>query len=384
MRHLTLAVLILLPHAAPAAELDWRELPPLPDPAGVAGPFVGVHNDALIVAGGANFPEPVWETEKAWHAAAWVLVRESADGETRHRWVCGFRLERPIAYGVSASTSRGVVCAGGNDAAQTYAGAFLLRWNPDSETLERDPLPSLPEPVAYAAAAAIGDTVYVAGGATGAELATATANFWSLDLAQPGSAGLAWRELPPWPGPPRAFAILAAQHNGEEDGLYLISGRREDGGQTEFLRDVYEYSPRRHQGRADTAWRRVADAPRCVMAGTGLALGQSHIVVLGGADGSLFHQADTLRDAHPGFPKEALAYHTITDTWSSAGAMPANHVTTTAVRWGGDPVNGPIIIPSGEIRPRVRSPRVWAVRPAQGGIPANSMDKTANEERELP
>lgn len=39
--------------------LDWTELPELPElPAqlGVAGPFAGVSNDALIVAGGTNFP----------------------------------------------------------------------------------------------------------------------------------------------------------------------------------------------------------------------------------------------------------------------------------------------------------------------------------------
>ena len=49
----------------PVPDLSWSELPSLPDPLGVAGPFAGVHNDALIVAGGANFPRPVWENEKA-------------------------------------------------------------------------------------------------------------------------------------------------------------------------------------------------------------------------------------------------------------------------------------------------------------------------------
>ena len=94
------------------------------------------------------------------------------------------------------------------------------------------------------------------------------------------------------------------------------------------------------------------------MAGTGIAIGHSHIFVLGGADGSLFFKADDLKDAHPGFPKEALAYHTITDTWTSAGTMPANHVTTTALKWGSR-----IIIPSGEVRPRVRSPKIWSITP---------------------
>ena len=38
-----------------STSLSWSELPQFPNSVGVAGPFVGVHNDALIVAGGANF-----------------------------------------------------------------------------------------------------------------------------------------------------------------------------------------------------------------------------------------------------------------------------------------------------------------------------------------
>jgi hypothetical protein len=37
-------------------------------------------------------------------------------------------------------------------------------------------------------------------------------------------------------------------------------------------------------------------------------------------------------------------------------------VTTTAVRWGTDTVNDPIVIAGGEIRPRVGPPAVWQVR----------------------
>jgi hypothetical protein len=81
-------------------------------------------------------------------------------------------------------------------------------------------------------------------------------------------------------------------------------------------------------------------------------------LVLSGDDGSLFDRTDELKDDHPGFPKEALAYHTITDTWTSLGAIPANQVTTTAVRW-----NERIIIASGEVRPRVRTAAVWSVAP---------------------
>jgi hypothetical protein len=84
----------------------------------------------------------------------------------------------------------------------------------------------------------------------------------------------------------------------------------------------------------------------------------SRILLLGGDDGRLFHQTDALRDAHPGFPREAFVYDVAADSWEFAVPIPANQVTTVAVRW-----NGGIVIASGEVRPRVRSPKVWLVTP---------------------
>jgi len=112
---------------AVAIELASEALPPLPDPVGVAGPFVGVYGEAVIVAGGANFAAPVWESEKAWHDAVWVLVPTDGESGKRH-WLAAGTLSRPAGYGVSVSTSKGVVCVGGNDATTTFADAFLLTW----------------------------------------------------------------------------------------------------------------------------------------------------------------------------------------------------------------------------------------------------------------
>ncbi|MCK4959324.1 MAG: sodium:solute symporter, partial [Planctomycetes bacterium] len=364
--------------------LDWSELAELPPQQGqtiqlgLAGPFCGIHNDALIIAGGANFPQPVWESDKVWHDDIYVLVKQSAGeaaNEVSYRWITGFNLDKPLAYGSSVSTAHGVVCIGGNDSQRAYSEVFLLQWDAEREEITKTPLPSLPKTCAYSTAAMIGDQIYVAGGTADLGLETAMKNFWSLDMSKiEDSESFKWKEDLPWPGPSRAFAIAATQHNGVADCIYIISGRRmnEDNEKIQFLTDVYEftpanYEPEKYDPKTDTytgdvnPWRKRSDAPRCVMAGTGINVGQSHIVVLGGADGSLFYKADELKDDHPGFPKEALLYHTITDTWTSAGAIAANHVTTTALRWGDDPVKSPIIIPSGEVRPRVRSPKVWQV-----------------------
>jgi len=301
------------------------------------------------VAGGANFPEPVWENEKTWHDAIYVLTRRG-DAWT---WERAGRLPRKIAYGAAVSTPQGVVCMGGCDKEQVYADVFLLAWNPTTQRITRTELPRLPRPCAYGQAALVQDHIYLAGGQSGLGLDSAMSNFWVLDLAardDPQRRG--WKELAPWPGASRAFNITVAQHDGYNDCVYVMSGRRREGEHVRLLNDVWQFTP------ATGKWRRRADAPRCFMAGEAAAVGQSHIFILGGDDGTLFDRADELRDSHPGFPKQALCYHTITDRWIPAGPIPRNHVTTSAVPW-----DGRIIVPSGEVRPRVRSPVVWSVTP---------------------
>ncbi len=358
--------------------LRWETLPDLPDSLGMAGPFVGVHNDALIVAGGANFPtaegEDRWQVPKVWHDDAWVLTGDDHGG---YRWHRGFRLPRPIGYGAVASTRFGVVCLGGEDGRQAYDEAFLLTWDPATEQLETHPLPPLPRPMAFGAAAAIGDVVYVAGGQAGLSLDTARADFWRLDLA--GLEGLGevqWEPLPPLPGPARAFHVVAAQHNGFEDSIYLIGGRRAADDEAAAmdvvpLADVYEFCPARFDPAAydpDTEtyrgtglraepWRRRADLPQPVMAGTAVAVGQSHLYVLSGDAGALWTRTGELQDDHPGFELLSWAYHTITNTWMPGQPTPANQVTTPAVRWGDR-----FVVATGETRPRHRTPAVWSIR----------------------
>lgn len=332
---------------SPPRVLEWSSLPDLPDALGVAGPFVGVHKNALIVAGGANFPEPVWENEKAWRDRIHVLVQEQG----QYHWIEGGVLPFPLAYGAAVSTDEGIVCMGGNTADETRADVFLLKWNPETRRIERETYPPLPTPCAYGQAVRLGDRIYLAGGQSGSTLDSAMRNFWVLDLKQRlHPENFRWQTLDAWPGPSRAFNITARQHNGYDDCIYVLSGRRQGTGEVEFLQDTWEYTPR------TGIWRQRRDVPRYVMAGTGIEIGQSHLLILGGADGTLFHRSDELRDAHPGFPRTALAYHTITDTWTTAGEMPANHVTTIPVRWGER-----IILASGEIRPRVRTARIWSV-----------------------
>ena len=349
-------ILICIPLSVFAEEsaerLTWDELPALPDPIGVAGPFAGLHNNGLIVAGGANFPEPTWESEKVWHDAIYVLTKDKSG---QYIWHTAGKLKQPIGYGAAVSTPDGVVCMGGNHAKETYQDVFLLSWDAEKKKVVHNKYPSLPEPCAYGAATLIDNTIYLAGGQSGEALDTAMNNFWSLDLSKKDKPDeFQWKVLEPCPGPTRAFNLTVKQHNGFNDCVYVMSGRRQEGEEVQFLQDCWEYSPESKTEK----WRKRKDIPRCVMAGTAIDIGQSHILVLSGADGSEFYREN--KQTHPGFIKESLAYHTITDTWISAGKTPANHVTTIAVKWDEN-----IIIPSGEVRPRVRSPKVWKVSVAE-------------------
>jgi SSS family transporter len=90
---------------------------------------------------------------------------------------------------------------------------------------------------------------------------------------------------------------------------------------------------------------------------------------LGGDDGS---QAALPLESRTGFRREILAYHTITDTWTTLGELPFSLVTTPTVPW-----RGRTIIPGGEMRPGVRSTDVWTATVVPGHTPFGFLNYAA-------
>lgn len=357
---------------------SWSRLPDLPYSPGVAGPYVGVHEDALIVAGGTSFQKNADKTEKIWHDDIWVLIKNQNDS---YEWLNGFKLDHPLANGAVVSTDQGVVCIGGNDSSRTYADVFILSWNKNTNKLDRRTLPSLPKPCAFTSADRIknktSDIVFVAGGQSGIGLESAMKNFWALDLTKETSdpGNFKWQEILPWPGPPRAFNLTVRQHNGKADCIYVISGQGTEAdnsgsSQTKLLTDVYEFNPTNYdaqkydpktgeysgKGLQAEPWSRRADVPRCVMAGAGIDVGQSHIFVFGGDDGSIYLRADDPKADSTAAAKELLMYHTITNTWISKDEIPGNYMRTLPVKWGDS-----IIIAGGEVQNGVPSAKIWQI-----------------------
>lgn len=330
-----------------ADNLTWKQLDSIPDALGVAGPVCGTDGNVLIVAGGANFPDaPPWNNgRKVWHDFVYVL--ESTDRE----WKLAGRLPRPIGYSVSVSIPSGlgmdpgVAYLGGSNAEGHYSDCGILRWKQGS--LHHEELPSLPRACANASGAILEDTILIAGGIERPDSTLAMHQFWALNLRQ---RPLQWRELPVWPGAERMLAVAAVQ----DGAFYLCSGVSLSAGsdgkpRRTYLQDAYRYRPK-------TGWTRIAALSRPAVAAASPApsIGRSSFLILGGDDGSLVDFRPL--DQHPGFPKSILAYSTVTNTWVSlSDQLPASHVTTSAVLW-----RDQFVIPSGELRPGVRSPEVWS------------------------
>ncbi|WP_086825972.1 galactose oxidase [Allokutzneria sp. NRRL B-24872] len=370
--------------AEPAGRADWARLAPLPPnptewhPAipvgephwrqlGLAGPVAGAHAGHLIVAGGANFPEPA-KTSNRRNELGKVYWNDVFVMAPNGSWLpTTFRLPNSIAYSACLSTERGVLVIGGEGfpggpsgsalaPVRKFAEVFYLRYNSRRHAIEQEQLPPLPRPMSYGVAGIVDDVVHVAEGA----------DFYALDLARPGDG---WRTLPTWQGDPRSVAVGAA-HDGR---FYLLSGRAQTTTGWQFYRDAHAYSPRRR------SWRRLAELPWCVTAGLAFP-GEGGLLVLGGdrdlARWNLIQEQTALRDREPkdsprwhehndvitwiydhhtGFTPEVLRYDAARNSWHTAGHFPGPPpATTPAVLWNGHPV-----VASGEIRPGVRTPAVW-------------------------
>ena len=323
--------------------LDWStdQSAPIPVKDGLSGAFSGMHNEAIILAGGSNFNRPVWEGgHKLYHDAIYVC-QPADDGQWQ--WKVVGKLPYKVAHGATVSTKQGLLCLGGTDGTVFYDKVFLLKWNEKGQkiTIQKD-LPSLPLPCAYMAATHTEGTIYLAGGKkiSGKEQRELN-TFWSLNLSayQSSPQTTGWNVLPSWPGPARFGNVLVAQSNGEQQCVFLFSGKKGD----TYLKDAYRFNPVLHQ------WDFVSTMPRASLLAPATSLGMSHILIFSGSDGHDIDRWQTLKHNYH-FVKDVLAYHTITNKWVKVSDMPYGMAGSSVILNGNK-----LIIPGGEIRPSVRT-----------------------------
>jgi N-acetylneuraminic acid mutarotase len=304
----------------------------------LAGQFAGVHNGALIVAGGSHFPVSKWAGgRKVWVSDVFVLERPEAQWRK-------FDLPQPLAYGGSASHAKGLLLIGGGDADRNHAACLWLRWT--GRSLEVGGGPVLPVPLANCAAAVIAEQAFVVGGQQSPTATAAERTLYSLDLRH---ADAGWKAEMELPGRGRILPSVAAAGGH----LYVAGGASLDAdadGQParDYLSDAWRFTP-------GIGWNRLPSLPEPAAAAPAFGLGDSFFV-LGGSDGFLAPREAELRDQHPGFSRSVKVFHPGKWSWQILDWLLFSLVTTTSVIW-----NGLVVVPGGEDRPAHRSNAVYAV-----------------------
>ena len=352
------------------ASIDWQKAGALPaakgDPVhlGLAGPVSGIHNNMLIIGGGANFPDSMpWKGgKKRYYDDIYVFKKDKENYRPLNEHC--FKTPYPLAYGASCSTSYGVLYAGGENENGLIRTVLLISYDSADKMVVVKTLPDLPFAVANASVATDGRNVYLAGGETAEGVSD---QLLHLDLKATDSS---WKTLASLPQP-ISHSVLAATSNGSQSSLYLIGGRkRNQSAPSELFASTYRFDLKENQ------WFQMASLPYALSAGTGWSGGGCDILLFGGDRGKSFHkteelnaailkendlskkdsltqQKNTVQATHPGFSREILRYDACNDSWSVIGTMPFEApVTTTAVETAEDEV----LIPSGEIRAGVRTP----------------------------
>lgn len=319
------------------ANLEWKALAPLPDAEGFAGSYAGVHRGALMVTGGANFPEkPLWEGgPKRWTDRVFVL-EPGADS-----WRESAPLPKPLGYGATATLPQGVMLIGGSNAEGALSDCYLLTW--DGQAVACRELSPLPVSLTGHAATVMGGRVYVTGGSLAPGEQDAESRMWIYDPAAD-----AWSEGAPLPGRGRFLHQMSVLG----DTLYVLGGiglkPGEDGRQVrDMLTEAWSYTEA-------AGWKRLADMPRyCAAAPTPAPVFGGKIYLLGGDDATV--KGYTPQN-HPGFHSASLSYDPAANAWAEAGAVAAPRAVLPCAMW-----NGKAVIVNGEQRPGKRSNEVWGI-----------------------
>lgn len=350
-------------------KLAWKIAGSLPAPAsserslGVAGPVSGIHNNILVVAGGANFPGdmPWLGGMKEYYDE---LFAYEISEDSLKIIPSTFNLNNKIAYAASCSTSMGIVYAGGENHEGLSVKAWLLQYNAKDNNFVEIALPDLPLALANASISESNNKLYLAGGET---LTGASTGLYSLDLNNIDRGWISLADVPK----PISHAVMAISESGDRTEIYLLGGRKKNAaGISDLYSSVYVYNVHENE------WKEKPSLPYPLSAGTGVCFGAS-ILLFGGDRGVVFNQTEVLirainaesdpvrkqrlneqkiklQSAHPGFSSEVLMYDTCSGSTRSIGQLPyETPVTTLAIKSGNN-----VFIPSGEIRAGVRTPSI--------------------------
>ncbi|MFM1794003.1 MAG: hypothetical protein RL642_388, partial [Bacteroidota bacterium] len=184
---------------AQESKLHWQVAAKLPSTPkdyafGVAGAIGGVHNNVLLIGGGANFPnEKPWEGGKKKYYNHLFVYHLGLPNITAHSFV--FALPEPIAYSAVCSTPHGIFYAGGENEEGVSLQSHLITWDTVQSSIGIKKMPPLPHAITNASAVFQDEKIIVVGGDGNKGTSD---QVYVLDLK---NVEAGWDLLPPLPKP---------------------------------------------------------------------------------------------------------------------------------------------------------------------------------------
>jgi SSS family transporter len=260
------------------------------------GGIAGKINDVIVVAGApkddAHKPLTVWQ-----------LSAPNPD-----KWT-DTSIEVP-RFAASAETGDALICAGGLVGEKPVNRVLRIEIKNGSAGVSE--LPALPKPVYGASAAVVKTTLYVFGGISSAQPGKLENALWILDLTASDSG---WKKGPAMPAGPRAFSAVTSQY----DVLCVFGGivpSKDKPDKLVATREAWIYRPVPLEATSESGWQRLPDMPAPVAHAKAVAVGQAHVMVIGGVNEEQNSPSSAIAPppANAGHP---MLVHLITKAWCS-------------------------------------------------------------------
>ncbi len=339
---------------------------------GVAGPICGLINNKIIVGGGANFPEGLpWEGgKKIYHNQLYTLSKKLLG---KYHWKkIESNLPHTIGYSANINTKQGLLVIGGENETGELKCVYLLKETKGEIKIVQ--FKDLPTPVTATSAVEINGKIYLVGGTSENK---AIPFLFCLEHIDEESE---WKKLTDLPMALNN-AVIVKQNDGKEQCIYVLGGRYKntDDITTTFSSKVFRYQP------SQNLWTEVGNLKTNLQnlplaAGTGVAIKDGKILLFGGDEGTTFNKIEQfnydiqkaegmyktqltnekiqLLTNHNGFSKRILLYDVKTNHCEEISERKdLTQVTTSAFLFKND-----VIIPSGEIKPGMRTPHIIKIK----------------------
>lgn len=346
--------LLLLTALGFAAQADVESSSPwqIGDKVGRAGMAAVLleQQGGILMTGGANFPHakpgaktPAERGAKAYYGdVAYMSLGAEGAGKSD---VVG-KLPAPIGYAAFAAVGNSMVIAGGCNDGGHVATVTCSEWGDGK--LVTALWPELPVTVAYPAFAVVGSKLYVMGGQEKADSVTTLSRCFVLDMAAPQEG---WKEIARMPE--ARMLAAAGVVNGR---IYVMGGCSlhpdvKGAAERTYLHSVMSYDPE-----TDT-WSTVASPMPEPLVGVANPLPSygGKLYVVAGDPGNFYRASLTGRAPaeHPGQNFSVYSFSPATMQWVKEGANATGVATCPAVQ-----AQDKVYVISGETHPGIRTPLI--------------------------